>query len=347
MEEQNMDKRYLGKTGVKVSELCLGTMTLGREAAEEESFQILDHYAEAGGNFIDTANVYSQGVSEEIIGRWLKDKNRDDFVIATKVRFPMGQGSNDFGLTRKHILQSVKASLRRLGTDYIDLYQVHAWDPATPLEETLRTLDDLVRQGLVRYIGASNFRGWQLQKAIDLSRQNGWEHFVSLQPQYNLLTRATEYELVPVCENEGLAIIPWSPLRGGWLSGKYHRGMAAPPEGTRVEAAEEHGWGESWSNYNNDYTWNVLDTLYSIVEEAGKNPAQVAINWLLQSPGVTAPIIGARNLDQLNDNLGASGWSLSDGQLERLNKASALPVTYPYDRSAEDQQRGGREDLFE
>ncbi|HEU5138361.1 MAG TPA: aldo/keto reductase [Bacillales bacterium] len=337
-----MKKRFLGKTGLQVSELCLGTMTFGREATETESFQIMDRYAETGGNFLDTANVYSQGTSEEIVGKWLHDQNRDDYVVATKVRFAMGEGANDVGLSRKNIIQSVKASLQRLGTDYIDLYQVHAWDPATPLEETLSTLNDLVREGLVRYIGASNFRGWQLQKAIDLSQKNGWESFVSLQPQYNLLARATEYEVVPVCLNEGLGVIPWSPLRGGWLSGKYRRGMEKPSEKTRVGAAEKHGWGESWTNYNNDYTWNVIDTLCEVAEENGKSSAQVALNWLLQRPAVTAPIIGARNLKQLNDNLAASGWSISDDQLQRLNEVSALPTTYPYDQDAEDQQNKGR-----
>ena len=326
-----MEFRFLGRTGLKVSELCLGAMTFGREASEEESRRMLDRFAEAGGNFIDTANVYTRGVSEEIVGRWLKTRRREDFVIATKVRFPMGEGPNDVGLSRKHILAEVEASLRRLGTDYIDLYQVHCWDPATPLEETLSTLNDLVRRGLVRYIGASNFTGWQLQKAIDISRANGWEPFVSLQPQYNLLCRSTEWELIPVCLNEGLGVIPWSPLRGGWLSGKYRRGMTAPPPNTRVEEAERQGWGERWSRYANDHTWRVLDALFEVAREVGKTPAQVAINWLLQKPGVTAPIIGARNLEQLEDNLGAAGWSLDPVLVQKLDRASDIELPYPYD----------------
>ncbi|UOF89069.1 aldo/keto reductase [Fodinisporobacter ferrooxydans] len=340
-----MHNRYLGKTGVKVSELCLGAMTFGRETSEADSFAILDRFVEAGGNFIDTADVYTQGASEEIVGKWLQTKNRDDFVIATKVRFPMGEGPNDLGLSRKHILAGVEASLKRLGTDYIDLYQVHAWDPATPLEETLSTLNDLVRRGLVRYIGASNFKGWQLQKAIDLSKKMGWEAFTCLQPQYNLLCRATEYELISVCLNEGLGVIPWSPLRGGWLSGKFHRNMTEPPQVSRVREAEEKGWSESWSNYNNEYTWTVLDALHDVAQQAEKTPAQVAINWLLQRPGVTAPIIGARTLEQLNINLGSAGWSLTPEQMERLNRASELPVSYPYDLSSQKQQRTGREDV--
>ncbi|MBE7469934.1 MAG: aldo/keto reductase [Anaerolineae bacterium] len=334
-----MQYRFLGNTGLKVSELCLGAMTFGREADEATSRRILDRFVEAGGNFIDTADVYTQGASEEIVGRWLQGKNRDEFIIATKVRFPMGQAPNDVGLSRKHILAGVEASLRRLGTDYIDLYQVHCWDGATPLTETLSTLNDLVRSGKVRYLGASNYSGWQLQKAIDLSRGMGWEAFTCLQPLYNLLDRSLEWELLPVCQNEGLGIIPWSPLRGGWLSGKFRRGMSAPPEGTRVKIAEEQGWSESWSAYNNEHTWNVLDTLFAVAEESGKTPAQVAINWLLQRPGVTAPIIGARNMEQLESNLGAAGWSLSDEHLARLTQAGNQPLPYPYDFILGAQQR--------
>jgi aryl-alcohol dehydrogenase-like predicted oxidoreductase len=326
-----MDYRYLGKTGLKVSELCLGAMTFGRETNEETSHQILDRFIETGANFIDTADVYSRGISEEIVGRWLKDKARDDLVIATKVRFPMGDGPNEIGISRKHILAGVENSLRRLNTDYIDLYQVHCWDNGTPLEETLSTLDSLVKSGKVRYIGVSNFNGWQLQKALDLSRNMGWEPFSCLQPQYNLLCRSTEWELIPVCQNEGLGVIPWSPLKGGWLSGKYQRGMTAAPKGSRVEIAEEKGWSESWSAYNNEHTWTVLDALFAVAEDVGKTPAQVALNWLLQRPGVTAPIIGARTMAQLEDNLKASGWSLNEEQMAQLNQAGELTLPYPYD----------------
>lgn len=334
-----MDYRFLGGTGLKVSELCLGAMTFGREATEAESRQMLNRFVEAGGNFIDTADVYTQGASEEIVGRWLQDKPRDDFVIATKVRFPMGDGPNDVGLSRKHILAGVEASLRRLGTDYIDLYQVHCWDRATPLAETLSTLNELVRAGKVRYIGASNYSGWQLQKAVDLSRQMGWEPFSCLQPLYNLLDRSVEWELIPVCQNEGLGVIPWSPLRGGWLTGKFHRGMEAPAAGSRIEKAEAEGWSEAWSTYNNEHTWSVLDALFAVAAEAGKTPAQVALNWVLQRPGVTAPIIGARTLDQLESNLGAAGWALGAAQMERLNDVSAKALPYPYDFIAKAQAR--------
>ena len=330
-----MEFRPLGKTGLKVSELCLGTMTFGREASEEESHRLLDRFVEAGGNFIDTADVYSRGVSEEILGRWFKKRDHDDFVIATKVRFgtddPANRRPNRSGLSRKHILSAVDASLKRLQTDHIDLYQVHNWDSATPLEETLSTLNDLVRAGKVRYIGASNYAGWQLQQAIDISRANGWEHFVSLQPLYNLLDRELEWELLPVCRSEGLGVIPWSPLRGGWLSGKFHRGMNAPPAGTRVEIAGERGWSETWARYANEHTWGVVDTLMAVGKESGKSPAQVALRWLLQRPGVTAPIVGARNMEQLENNLGAAGWSLDADQIGRLDRASDKPLPYPYE----------------
>jgi aryl-alcohol dehydrogenase-like predicted oxidoreductase len=326
-----MNYRYLGQTGLKVSELCLGAMTFGRETEEALSYQMMARFVEAGGNFIDTADVYSRGLSEEIVGRWLKDKSRDDFVIATKVRFAMAEGPNEVGLSRKHILAGVEASLRRLGTDYIDLYQVHGWDGRTPLAETLSTLNNLVQSGKVRYLGVSNFSGWQLQKAIDLSRQMGWEPFVCLQPLYNLLDRQVELELLPVCQNEGLGLIPWSPLRGGWLSGKYRRGMTAPPGGTRVQAASEQGWSEAWEEYSTERTWSVLDVLFAVAEEVGKSPAQVALNWLLQRPGVTAPIIGARTMEQLENNLGAVGWSLGEAQMARLNQVSDVPLpVYPY-----------------
>ncbi|MBV8900030.1 MAG: aldo/keto reductase [Verrucomicrobia bacterium] len=328
-----MKQRYLGRTGLQVSELCFGAMTFGREneATEAESHRMLDRFLAAGGNFLDTANVYSRGVSEEIVGRWLKHQDRDDLIVATKVRFPMGEHPNEAGLSRKHILASVEASLRRLQTDYIDLYQVHCWDPKTPLEETLSTLNRLVQRGTVRYLGVSNFTGWQLQRALDLTRERGWEPFVCLQPQYNLLCRTTEWELIPISLNEGLGVIPWSPLRGGWLSGKFQRGMSAPPPGSRIEVAEQKGWGERWSAYNNEYTWRVLDALHAVSKQVGKAPAQVAINWLLRKPAVTAPIIGARNLAQLEGNLGSTGWELSPEHVKALDDASEYPLVYPYD----------------
>jgi aryl-alcohol dehydrogenase-like predicted oxidoreductase len=325
-----MEMRFMGKTGLLVSELCLGAMTFGRESTEEISRQILDHFVEAGGNFIDTADVYAEGRSEEILGRWLPGKPRDQFVIATKVRFRKGPGANDVGLSRKHILEGVEASLRQMHTDYIDLYQVHCWDNRTPIEETMSSLDLLVKSGKVRYIGASNFTGWQLQKAIDLSRQMGWEPFTCLQAQYNLLVRSMEWELTDVCLNEGLGVIPWSPLRGGWLSGKYRRGMTAPPAESRVDVASKKGWSESWENYNNETTWKILDVLLAVANELNKPPAQVALRWLMQRAEVTAPIIGARSVEQLKDNMGSIEWVLGDEHLRQLNEISDPGKPYPY-----------------
>ncbi len=326
-----MEYRYLGKTGLKVSELCLGAMTVSREMGDQDSVAMMDRFKEAGGNFLDTADVYSQGLSEEAVGRWLKNQRREDWVLATKVRFPMGSGPNDVGLSRKHILAGVEASLRRLDTDYIDLYQVHCWDPGTPLEETLSTLDMLVKQGKVRYLGASNYKSWQLQKAIDLAQMHHWEPFVCLQPLYNLLDRSLEWEIIELCQREGLGIIPWSPLRGGWLSGKYRRGMDGPPDDTRIARASKHGWSEKWDSYNNERTWSIIEELLAVAEEAGKTPAQTALNWVKDRPGVTAPIIGASTMKQLEDNLGAVGWSLTAEQRARLNDVSDMPGPYPYD----------------
>lgn len=325
-----MKYKFLGKTGLKVSELCLGCMTFGREATKDLSFQMLDTFLEVGGNFFDTADVYGNGTSETILGEWLADKPREEMVIATKVRGAMSKDPNDVGLSRKHILNAVDASLERLGLNYIDLYQVHMWDSATPLEETLSTLNTLVLAGKVRYIGASNFTAWQLQKAIDLSRYHGWEVFVSLQPLYNLLDRELEWELLPLCQTEGLGTLIWSPLRGGWLSGKYSREMEGPPEDTRVQKASEHGWSESWDAYATERTWRILDALQKIANELGRSVAQVSIRWLMQRPGVTTPIIGASKLHHLKDNLGAAEFELSEDQMSLLNEVSNMPKPYPY-----------------
>jgi aryl-alcohol dehydrogenase-like predicted oxidoreductase len=326
-EEQRMEYARLGDTGLRVSELCLGCMTFGREASEEDSKRLVDRFLDAGGNFIDTADVYSKGVSEEITGRTIKGV-RDEVVLATKVYFPMGEGPNDTGLSRKHVTQGCEDSLRRLGTDYIDLYQVHCWDSATPLKETLSALTDLVRSGKVRYMGVSNFTGWQLVKSVCLSEANGLERFVCLQPQYSLVERNIEREILPICLEEGLGVIPWSPLGGGFLSGKYRR-EEEPPQGSRISEAvasmEEH-----WDRRATDRNWRALDVVGRISEETGKSYAQISLNWLLRQDGVTAPIIGARTLEQLEDNLGASGWTLDEEQVEELSDASALEDVYPY-----------------
>lgn len=326
-----METGYLGRTGLRVSTLCLGTMSFGGSTDERTAHLILDRFVEAGGTFIDTADVYGAGVSEEILGRWLRHRSRDDLVIGTKVYGDMGPGPNDGGTGRKHLLSGIDASLRRLGTDYVDLYQVHVFDDATPVEETLGTLDGLVRAGKVRFLGASNHAAWQLQKSVDVARHRGLEPFACLQPLYNLLDREAEWDLVPVCREEGLGVIPWSPLRGGWLSGRYHRGMTSPPAGSRADVdASGGGWPEAWQTYATDRTWQVLDTLLAVAGETGRSPAQVALRWLMQQPGVTAPIIGARTLAQLADSLGAADGRLADEHVHRLTEASDRPLPYPF-----------------
>jgi aryl-alcohol dehydrogenase-like predicted oxidoreductase len=314
---------------LQVSELCLGSMTFGNECDEQASHLLLDRYVEAGGNFIDTADVYAGGASEEIIGSWMATRQRDDLVIATKAFWGTGGGPNDLGAGRKHILSAVEASLRRLGTDYLDLYQLHAFDETTPIEETLSTLDGLVRSGKVRHLGASNYASWQLQKSVDVAKHNGWEPFVALQPLYNPVDRDIETELVPVCRNEGIGMIPWSPLRGGWFTGKYRRGMAEAPPDTRWEA-DKQPWLGNWQNSVDERTWTVTDAVLAIAEETGRSPAQVALRWVLQRPAVTAPIIGARTVEQLDDNLGASGWTLDDKHMQRLSAAGDRPLPYPH-----------------
>jgi aryl-alcohol dehydrogenase-like predicted oxidoreductase len=317
----------LGQSGLLVSELCLGTMTFGREADEQASGDMIRCFVTAGGNFIDTADVYSDGVSEEITGRAIRDM-RDEIVLATKVCIKTGEGPNDVGLSRKHILKGVEDSLRRLGTDYIDLYQCHAWDPTTPIQETLETFSDLVRQGKVRYIGCSNFTGWQIMASGCRSEANGLANFVSLQPQYSLVERSIEYEVVPACIEQGLGLIPWGPLGGGFLSGKYRRGEQ-PPDGSRIAGADE-SWEESWQRRATEKNWQILQAVADIAEETGKTYAQIALNWLLRQPRVAAPIIGARTVRQLDDNLGAVGWELTPEQVQRLDEVSAPPGIYPY-----------------
>ncbi|WP_327339633.1 MULTISPECIES: aldo/keto reductase [unclassified Streptomyces] len=326
-----MKQRFLGRSGLRVSELCLGTMTFGQDTDEAGAHRVLDAFTEAGGTFIDTADVYQQGVSEEIVGRWLKSRRRDDLVVATKVFGTMGEAPNAGGLSRKHILSAVEASLRRLGTDHIDLYQTHVWDATTPVEETLSTLDTLVRSGKVRYLGASNVSASQLQRAQDLAARNGWERYISLQPLYNLLAREVEWELAPVSEAEGVGIIPWSPLQGGWLTGKYRRGMSEAAPDTREARYQRELGREAWRERDNEETWRVVEAVVAVAEETGRTPAQVSLRWLLGRPAVAAPIIGVRTVEQLADNLGAVGWELTPEQTVRLDEASARPLPYPYD----------------
>lgn len=323
--------RKLGRTGLKVSNLCLGAMTFGNSSwgcDEATARKIVDRFLDAGGNFIDTADVYSNGVSEEITGRAIADR-RQSVVLATKVAGPMGTGPNDLGVSRKHVLDGVDASLRRLGTDYIDLYQVHAYDPSTPLDETLRALDDCVRAGKVRYAGCSNYSAWQLMKATGLARELGTARFDCLQPQYSLVCRHIEREHLPLCREEGIGVIPWSPLGGGLLTGKFRRGAEAP-EDSRI-AGEERMRERFLSERNLE----IAETVAQVASSLGRTSGQVALAWVAGQPGVTAPIFGARTLEQLEDNLGAADLVLDDESLKRLDEVSALELVYPYDFHAQ------------
>jgi aryl-alcohol dehydrogenase-like predicted oxidoreductase len=323
-----VELRQLGRTGVRVTELCLGAMTFGREIDEPASRAILDRYLDAGGNFVDTADVYGGGASEEILGRALGPR-RDRIVLATKVRMPMGDAPNSSGASRRHLREGIEASLRRLRTDWVDLYQLHAWDPRTPLEETLSTLDDVVREGKVRYVGASNYTGWQLAKALGVATLHGWEPFASLQPQYSLVCRDLERELLPLCREEGLAVLPWSPLGGGLLTGKYRR-SEEPRQGTRAADRTPSAFLMR-ERLKAERNFATAEAVGKVAAEAGKTPAQVALNWVLTRDGVTAPILGARTLEQLEDNLGATGWSLDADQERVLDEVSAIERGYPYD----------------
>jgi len=315
-----MEYKNLGKTGLKVSELCLGSMQFGWTAPRENAKRVFDAFYDAGGNFIDTADIYSRwapgnpgGVAEELIGNWLKTKPRQQVIIATKVYGAMGDGPNDRGLSRKHILDACDASLRRLQTDYIDLYQTHAWDAATPLEETLRALDDLVHAGKVRYIGCSNIPAWHLVEALWVSDHLNLIRYDSLQPHYNLAHRAEfERELQAVCLKFGIGVIPYSPIGGGLLSGKYRRGFQAK-EGSR-----------SW-NLRHAFTernFQIIDQLEEIANQRGKTILQIALAWVMQQPVVTSPIVGANTVEQWEEIKGALGIQLNEEELEKLEQVS-------------------------
>ena len=327
-----MQYRTLGRSGAVVSSHCLGTMTFGSEADEATSGAILETFVEAGGTFVDTADVYSGGASEEIIGRWLAahPTEASQVVLATKGRFPMGDGPNDLGLSRRHLRDALDASLRRLGVEHVDLYQMHAWDAVTPLEETLRFLDDAVTAGKISYYGFSNYLGWQLTKAVHTAAAHGWAAPVTLQPQYNLLVRDIEHEVVPASLDAGIGLLPWSPLAGGWLTGKYERDV--PPSGaTRLGENPQRGM-EAWQGRNDDErTWRVVDTLREIADARDVSASQVALSWLADRPAVTSVILGARTVEQLSDNLAAADLVLTDDETTRLTDASAPRVDdYPY-----------------
>ncbi len=335
-----MRYRLLGHSGCAVSELCLGTMTFGAETDEAGSHEQLDMFVDAGGTLVDTADVYSAGVSEEIIGRWLTARPRDvteRVVLATKGRFATDPGPNGNGLSARHLTRALDASLRRLGVDVIDLYQVHAYDPYTPMEETLRTLDGFAQAGKIRYYGLSNFTGWQLTKAVLTARALGLREPVTLQPQYSLIVREIEWEIVPAALDVGIGLLPWSPLGGGWLSGKYRRDQR-PTGDTRL--GEDPGRGmEAYDRRGSDRTWRVIDAVGQVAESRGLSMAEVALAWVNNRPAVASTIIGARTTEQLATNVRAAGLELSTGEYAALDKASDLDASdYPYGELGVDQR---------
>ena len=335
-----MKYRLLGRSGAVVSTQALGTMTFGAEADETTSGEIMTAFMERGGTFFDTADVYSAGVSEQIIGRWLAahPTEASQVVIATKGRFSMGPGSNDRGLSRRHLRTALDASLSRLGVEHIDLYQLHAWDALTPLEETLRFLNDAVSLGKISYYGFSNYLGWQLTKAVHVASAQGWAAPVTLQPQYNLLVRDIEHEVVPAALDAGVGLLPWSPLGGGWLSGKYQRDVH-PTGRTRLGENPERGT-EAWRLRNADErTWKVIDTVREIADSHEASSSQVALAWVAAQHAVTSVILGARSVKQLHDNMGAVDLDLSVEELQKLSEVSEPRVTsYPYGRGGVEQR---------
>ncbi|CAN5852945.1 aldo/keto reductase [soil metagenome] len=332
-----MKYRQLGTTGTQVSVLCLGAMTFGEAdeksfmhkvgSNEKESIAVLDRAFEAGINFVDTADVYGQdGLSERVFGSWMTErKNRDRVVVATKGRFRMAPGPNGTGASRMRITRAIDASLERLGTDRIDLYQIHIQDLRTPEEELVRALDDATRAGKIVYFGASNYAAYRLMESLWISDKRSLDRFVTLQAQYNLATRALEREHVPLCTKLGLGILPWSPLGAGLLSGKYHRGQT-PPEGSRFAQ-----WKDRYKAFDNDRNWSIVEALVAVAGELGKTPSQVALAWLLSRPVVSSVIFGARNVAQLEENLGAADLDLPAEALARLDAVSAPELGYPYD----------------
>ena len=329
-----MEYRTLGRSGCAVSSLCLGTMTFGVETDEQGAHAQLDRFIEAGGNLVDTADVYGDGRSEEIIGRWFASRPADvtePVVLATKGRFARGgdNSPNGAGLSARHLTRALDASLRRLGLESVDLYQVHAYDPLTPLEETLRTLDSFIQAGKIRYYGLSNFTGWQLTKAVHLARALNVARPVTLQPQYSLLAREIEWEIVPAATDAGLGLLPWSPLGGGWLSGKYRRDER-PAGATRLGEDPDRGM-EAYDRRGTDRAWHVIDAVQKIAEERGVSMAEVAIAWVTARPAVSSTILGARTISQLETNLRAARLHLTAAQTATLDAASdPHPTDYPY-----------------
>lgn len=328
-----MNYAKLGDSGMIVSKFALGTMYFGDETPQDEAFAILDAFTEAGGTHIDTADVYAQSKSEQVIGHWLADRPKDitdRVVLATKGRTVNGPDVNDVGLSRRHLRRALEASLTRLGVDTIDLYQLHASDMLTPMEETIAFLDDAVRSGKILYFGLSNFTGWQLQLFVSTAKAMGVQPPVSLQPQYSLLSREIEWEIVPAALHNGIGILPWSPLAGGFLTGKYARGKA-PDSGTRAGSKKPLYQWTSEEYADSDRNWATIDAVVRIAGEIGATPAQVALSWLAARPGVVAPIVGARNAKQITETLRAVDLTLREAATAELEAVSA-PVSggYPY-----------------
>lgn len=327
-----MNYRNLGKSGLKVSPVCLGTMTFGREADEKASFAIMDYFVEQGFNFLDTADVYSAGVSEGILGRWMKERqNRRNVVLATKVFGAMSPEPNDKGLSRIHIQMGVEDSLRRLQTDVIDIYQIHRWDVGVPPEETMEALNDLVRHGKVRYISCSNLSGWQLAQYLAISDAHLYSRFTSAQPVYNALNRSAELEILPLCEDQRLGVIPYNPLAGGVLTGRYRR-EAELPEGSRLQAFEGYR-----DRYLTDQMFDLVERFLNKADEIQITPAQLALAWVMADPRITAPILGARNLEQIKDSLKGATIHLTPEQraeIPAVARGRWIGKDPVYDRSA-------------
>jgi aryl-alcohol dehydrogenase-like predicted oxidoreductase len=328
-----MEYRYLGNSGLKVSEICLGVMTFGGDlinnelatVSQQEANLIISKAIELGINFFDTADVYSGGVSETVLGKAL-DNNRKDAVVATKVRFAMSTKPNDTGLSRFHIIKSCEDSLRRLGTDYIDLYQIHSYDEGTPLEETLRALDQLIQSGKVRYIGCSNLSAWQTMKALAISEKLNLEKFITTQLYYSIGARDVEHELVPLCIDQNLGILCWSPLSGGFFTGKFRENQASP---TGARRSKQDASSMKYWPVDEKKGYQIVESLDQMARVYDKTIAQTALNWLLGKPAVTSVIIGARNINQLTENTGASGWKLSTEDVAFLDEASRPIIPYP------------------
>jgi aryl-alcohol dehydrogenase-like predicted oxidoreductase len=330
-----MKYRKLGNSGLSVSNLILGTMGFGSETEEKEAFEILDAYIEAGGNMLDTADVYGKGASEELLGRWRASRPSDvtdRVVIASKARFGTGPDVNDVGTSRRHLHKALNTSLRRLGVNAIDLYQMHGWDPLTPVEETLSFLDAATRAGKIHYVGISNFTGWQMQLFLSTARAMGVQLPVTLQQQYSLIYREIEYEVIPAALHNNIGLLPWSPLAGGFLSGKYIRGTNSG-DGGRLASDNPMTQHQAKQIHNDDQKWGTLDVVKDIAKQIGATPNQVALSWVSNQPSVTAPIIGARTMEQLRDNLTAAELILDADVTKKLSTVSApTPDDYPYGR---------------